>query len=447
MPTPASQHLRALPGGADLEHALSMAERAPAEEAEAAEAAEVADVTVSEPEAPTAEAPRSAGEPRRAVTASNSRRSAAAPMVGSPPSLAAGRYRLHPELKERLPLRQASWIAWSALTLAAASAAGLTVSAPVVAVALALGLGAWAAQPKRFLLGPLVTAAAVGAALLTGLLSQSVATPLVLAGSQVLAAGAVAGLGVTFMDGVSSDGWRRLQGTLGGAAGAGVGWWAATTIVGPVGESALTGALQGLALGLVGSQALLTSAMQWKSTDRVPKPGRIRATLAPAYREPCLRAWQLDRVFDKQAPDPDTRDGLGEVAAWVYRLNWTLMSIDREITALEGEGLAERRVGLLERAAASSDDFTRERLQATAHHLAQLSDHRDALALERGRTAAMCEYASAFLEEARAGLALARVQPGEHVPDRLGDVLSRLRTHAAAGDARRKTAREIGALS
>lgn len=425
-------HLRALPGGADLERLLAEAE-SPAPD-------EVAAPTDQAPDAPR---PAETAPPRTASGAAP----ALAPVIsGAPPRVASGRYRVDEELKAGLPGRQLAWTAWSALALSVASAAGLLSSHPAIVVSLALALGAWASRPRQLLRGAGVAAATLGAVLLVGLLEGQAGSSTLLSGAQVLTAGAVAGLGASLLDRPTADRWRRVQGGLGGAAGAGLGWWAATTLVGPPGEGALTGALQGAALGLLGSQALLAGAMQWKATDRIPSPSRIRAALAPAYQPPCLRAWQLDQGFEKQAPDPDTRDGLGEVAAWIFRLQWTGMALDREIAALEGEGLGRRRDALDERAASAADEFTRDRLQATARHLEQLARHRDTLALERERTAALAEYASAYLEEARAGLALARVLPGEHVPDRLGDVLGRLRSHAAASDARRRTARELGEL-
>ena len=85
-------------------------------------------------------------------------------------------------------------------------------------------------------------------------------------------------------------------------------------------------------------------------------------------------------------------------------------------------------------------------LQATAEHLKRLLEHRAAIAVERGRTDALVEYALAFLEEARAGLAVARELPGEAIPDRLPEVLGRLRTQARDGDARRRTVRELDRL-
>lgn len=373
-------------------------------------------------------------------------RPALAPITASMPELRVGRYRLDPRWKGALASRQARWIGLSAGTLALNAALGPTLN-PAVAIAFALGLGAWAAWPSRWLMGPILTLAAVGTATVIGLLMAHREGYMLLSGAQVIGAGAVVGLGLGPMEGAKLDPWRRAQAVFGGAAGAGLGWWAVTALIGAPGDSALIGALQGATLGLVASQAIVAAAMQWHASDRIPSPSRIRGSLSPTYREPCLRASALDQGFGRQAPDPETRDGLGEVAAWVYRLQWTLMSLDRELEGLQSEQIQERRVDLTERALASEDEFTRDRLLATARHLEQLLKHRDALALERGRTAALSEYASAYLEEARAGLALARIQPGDHVPERLSDVLGRLRGHAAAGEAQRRTAREVGTVA
>jgi len=444
-----ASHLRALPGGADLEDALAEAEGGH----EAAPAPGPAAMTLAEAEAPSmleepVEKPVEEPVEEPADQAVVARRTPPAlANTAALPSLRVGIYELVPALREDLLARQIAWTGWSALTLAVTGALGLFAAAPAVALALPLGIGAWAAHPRRLLRGPAVVAATVGAAMLAGLLADTGMGSLLVAGSQILAAGAVAGLGATFLDEAPADRWRRLHGSLGGAAGAGIGWWAAVTLVGPMTTSPLGQAATGAILGLVASQALVAAALSYRATDRIPSPARIKASLAETYRPPCLRAWQLDQVFARSAPDPETRDGLLEVAAWIYRLQWTQQALEQEIVALEGEGLEQRRDQLLERAIQTRDEFTRERLQATARHLAQLASHRDSLLLERGRTAALAEYASAYLEEARAGLALARVQPGEVVPDRLGDVLGRLRSHAQAGDARRRTAREVEALA
>jgi len=198
---------------------------------------------------------------------------------------------------------------------------------------------------------------------------------------------------------------------------------------------------------LVASQLLLVAALRFRSAARAPHPRALHKTLREPYHPPCERAWRLDQELAQACPDPETRDGLGEVAAWVFRLQWTLQRLDGDLAPIEERPLRERIVELTEQAAASDDPFTRDRKLATAERLDQLLEHRDALASERHRTAALVEYAAAFLEEARAGLALARAQPGAHTPPGLDDVLDRLRAHGADGEARRRSARELARIA
>ena len=103
----------------------------------------------------------------------------------------------------------------------------------------------------------------------------------------------------------------------------------------------------------------------------------------------------------------------------------------------------QSRIDALEQQGDEVDSFSRDRHLATAAHLRRLLDHRDKLQLELQRTESLVAYALAFLEEARAGLALAKQLPGEAIPNRLSDVLEHLRGQALAGDARRQTAREV----
>ena len=91
----------------------------------------------------------------------------------------------------------------------------------------------------------------------------------------------------------------------------------------------------------------------------------------------------------------------------------------------------------------TEDDFTRERQLATARHLQSLLGHAQQIRLEHARSQSMQEYALAYLEEARMGLALARALPSDAAPSRLGEVLDRLRSHAQESETRRKTAREV----
>jgi len=132
---------------------------------------------------------------------------------------------------------------------------------------------------------------------------------------------------------------------------------------------------------------------------------------------------------------------LAEVATWVYTLQLTLQTHDEALNTSDVPDV-QRRIQ-----ACNADDgidaFTKDRQMATAKHLQRLLEHRQALTKERRRTLSLVDYALAFLEEVSAGLAIARQLPGEATPDRLPEVLERLRMHADAGDARRKTQREL----
>jgi len=96
--------------------------------------------------------------------------------------------------------------------------------------------------------------------------------------------------------------------------------------------------------------------------------------------------------------------------------------------------------------ATDTDAFVRDRHKAAVEHLKQTKEHRHALSVERDRTSALLDYALAFLEEARAGLAVARIQPGHDIPERLHDVLGRLRSYAHERHAERTIAAELGIL-
>jgi hypothetical protein len=126
----------------------------------------------------------------------------------------------------------------------------------------------------------------------------------------------------------------------------------------------------------------------------------------------------------------------------VYRLALTLQTLDTDLSRTDPIEVGARLFALREDAP-EEDGFIRERRHGTASHLERLLTHRGAMALERARTQSLQEYALAYLEEARAGLALARVLPGDHTPETLGVVLEKLRAHAAEGGARRQTSREL----
>jgi hypothetical protein len=370
----------------------------------------------------------------------------------------AARMWMDPVATDGIVKRQLGWAAVQGV--GALLAATALAAFPDLGFGLALGLGAAVAYPRRATRGLPVALGVIAITLLAGIpgdgsstLSTWVTPGLAagftargLGGAQILAAGAAAGVGLGWVAGPKEPA-RFAQMALAGAAAAGLGAWAAGQIVPGTFHPALATVSRGVIAGFVASQVLTVGALRFKQVTRPPSPRRVKATLQARYTSPCLRAWELDRDLANRSPDDETRDGLGEVAAWVYRLQWTLQRLDQE---LESDGLTrlvERIAVLAEEADRTTDAFTRDRKLATLRHLERLHAHAGALAEERSRTEALSQYAGAYLEEARAGLALAHLTPGDHTPDGLNDVLSRLRTHEEEAAAHRRTAREVSAVS
>lgn len=357
--------------------------------------------------------------------------SPAEPTPMDPPARASAtlwaRFELPPAAAARLLRRQTAWTAAQAVTSGGLAAVGWNVD-PLLSLAIATGFGIVATRPARVYLLPLVLLSVVAATLILSGLGFPAA----------VAAGAAAGLATSQGEPIA-----RLESVFAGVVGAGLGIWLAEQLplaaFGSVGAAVWAGAI----VGLCTAQALLPGAIHWTLPTRIPSPGRIQATLAAPYRPACMRAWQLDQGFDEQAPDSSTRAGLAEVGAWVYRLALTLQTLDADLARIDPMSVRTRLDGLRE-GPPDEDAFIRERRLGTISHLSRLLDHRGAIALERARTESLQEYALAYLEEARAGLSLARVLPGERTPEALGTVLDKLRSHAAEGGARRQTAREIG---
>ncbi len=374
------------------------------------------------------------------------------------PSLAHHRVGLDPEAAARLPRRQLAWTLAQTAAALGLAATGLGGRAPELGLALALGLGATASAPRR---APQALAVALGAGLL-GLLAGAVGeadstlallTDPVAAATwarpgldalQVLVVGAAVGAGLPWLERRHRPGPAdHLHGALAGAAAVALATWAGATIGGLLWTPTVAALVGALVSALVMSQALVVAGLRSRASQRIPSPAQIRATLSPARQRPALAAAALDAQLSAASPDADTRDGLGEVAAWVYRLQWTLSGLDRERDSIGGIALEQRILEQTEAAMAAGDTLTRERHLATVSHLERMRHHRETIEAERGRTAALSDYALAYLEEARLALALAQVQPGDHTPDRLGDVLHRLRAHAAERAAQRSVAREL----
>lgn len=303
----------------------------------------------------------------------------------------------------------------------------------------AAALGAMAARPPRVYLLPFALLFVVSATIMLSALGVAPAV------ASALAAGVIVGM----------PGWQRaLESACAGALGAALAWALASEI-GAAGGSLVAGAL--VAIGA--SLALVPQALRFRECKRkvrMPSDDVIRVSLTEAYREPVLQAGRLEHQLTVQAPDTPTREGLTEVAHWVWQLGLTLQALDKDIGTIVPEEIGNRREALLRGLAAergegsasgpeqADDHFVRDRQRGTLGHLDKLLEHRAVLTRERARAESLQTYALAYLEEARAGLAVARLLPGEHTPEALGSVLERLREHAADRSSRRNAAREVG---
>jgi hypothetical protein len=334
---------------------------------------------------------------------------------------------------DQLPRQQAAWILASALSAGGLSLAGMWGREPELALSLSIGCGAAVIRPRKLWAFPLVVSATALGGALAGALDLA----------PVLGAGLIAGACCAGLLLQHPDWLDAVNGALAVAAGSALGLWAAEHQSALTTASALHATAGAGLVALVASQGLVPLALRFDS-PKVPSPGQIRRGLAPAYRAPVLRALELYRSATRHAPDLDSRRGLAEVTTWVFRLQTTLQTLDRELLTIDPV-VVRQRMDACE-ADKAEDPFTRERRQATGAHLRRLLGHRDAIATEHQRAKSLVDYALAFLEDITAGLAVASELPGETAPERLPDVLDRLRSHSAASDARRRTAREVGRL-
>jgi len=357
------------------------------------------------------------------------------PVASAAPIAQQGRIEYHPP---RAVARQLAWTVSAVPVAALLSLAGVhTGSVMFFAILAAAGLAA--AYPSNALRS---------LHLLVGLAFAGIA-----AGAIGLQPGlwvaAVTGAVATWYSRGSFEIWRMVNGALVGFIGAALMAWLASILLpaSPFPTFGIVAAIATAAFYSFGvSQTIWLDGVTWRRLDAIPSKRRIRNTLAARYREPCFNAWHIDRVVRTLAPDRETREGLMEVAAWVYRLSWALQSLDKELGLADEVDLGERIAHLEQKVATDTDTFVRDRHKAAVEHLKQTKEHRHALSVERDRTSALLDYALAFLEEARAGLAVARIQPGHDIPERLHDVLGRLRSYAHERNAERTIAAELGIL-
>ena len=201
--------------------------------------------------------------------------------------------------------------------------------------------------------------------------------------------------------------------------------------------------LQCLSVALSSSVLLIADACVVVEATRPPPPSTLENVLGRTYQQPSIRAHQIDQEVEARCPDPLTRDDLGEVAVWIFRLQSTLQHIDATLDELNDTTLQQRLINLGKEIDTAKDHFVLERKQATLNHLRGLKRHKTTLQNERIRTTTLVDYAAAFLEEAYTGLTVAGLHPGHHTPAGLPDVLERLRQHELDHAATRKTHREL----
>lgn len=333
------------------------------------------------------------------------------------------------------PALQLRWVAAVAL-LSLWPLAGYALPQSLLALGLGAAAGLRGAPAARLGAAVGVVGAGYLGALIERAQSGGPSVALALGPGALLAAGFVGGVLALRDD--KTDRHTLIQGGLLGALGMGLGAWAAVQLTG-----GLSGPLAMGLLALLASSAVFARALRWSEVSRPERAEVVEAALAPPYRVSGVRAAALDDEIERRAPDLAARDGLGEVAAWVIRLQWTAQELDRDIAQIDLPALDQRLTALSAELDQTEDPFTRERKRATISHLNQLLGHRGALLRERERAGALSDYALAFLEEARAGLAVARLTPGDHVPNNLPDVLERLRTFSAEQEVQRRGAREL----
>ncbi len=332
--------------------------------------------------------------------------------------------------------KELAWTAWVTAVSGWLALVGLANLWPALTIALTLAIGVMGVRPKKLAYAPLVALGVASAALLANAVGLSA----------VMAAGAAAGLALVRLGDREFDRLDLVNGTLAGAAASGLGLWAAEQLVPGAVPLGLGPLLKGAIFGLVSAQALVPISLTWKRRAAIPSDRVITVTLAEPYREAPLKAKRLFLQLKASSSDAETLGGLEELTCWVYRLSSSLQTLDRELGAINPVEIQERIVLLTTQAATADDDFTRDRRLATTEHLHQMLKHTDQLKVERERMASLQDYALAYLEEARMGSLLARQLPGEAAPNRLDEVLERLRTHAQDGEARRRAARELGRI-
>jgi hypothetical protein len=345
--------------------------------------------------------------------------------------LGTGRLSFEPVPAPLLTFRLLAWIALGVMVAAALRFLPGDVAGPGIVPPAALGASVLAVRLKRW---PFALLAFVGI--------TAIAWPLVrFGGPWAPVVGLALGVSVGLLHHGLSSPWSALNTCFAGIA-LGTAGLETASALGALLPEPLASSLGPLAASLATAPLLFVVRVRWKPVARIPSEGHILRSLEAPFQEASLRAWDLDRALRREAPDRETREGLGEIAAWVYRLSKDLQSLCHDLARISETELLSRIERTSRSISESEDAFVRERRTATLRRLEAMRDHREALARERERTESLVEYALATLEEARSGLALARPLPGASTPESLGPVLARLRAHTLDAHALRAAIRE-----
>ena len=197
-----------------------------------------------------------------------------------------------------------------------------------------------------------------------------------------------------------------------------------------------------LAAGLLSALALLSvgigQAISHLDTthNRVPH-WRVRHALTAPHRPPVFRALHRAAQGWTCTQDTDIRSGLDEVSTWVFTLQVHQQAITRDLSVLSSTAPAS------DTGPVGTDTFAAKQLAAASSLRARQQDHVRTLQVEAERTAALVDYALAWLDDAVASLTVAQRTAQVAPPIDMDRVLGRLRAHEREQDALRRTVVEL----
>lgn len=164
------------------------------------------------------------------------------------------------------------------------------------------------------------------------------------------------------------------------------------------------------------------------------------SSLHPDSWKDLRHARTLYQEAARLAPDVPTRRGLREVTGWIATLHRTRHHLDRELLRqpLPRHDLPEP---------CTEDPTVHACRRAQQSHVEAREALRHTVLDERDRTQAAADHALAWLDHARARLALLTVSPRPGVSPDLDEMLDQIRIHERQHEAHRRTSRDMGRWS